>query len=92
MSSGRLKEFREYGIGAQILRDIGVGKIRLISNYRRRLVSLPGFGLEVVETVPLDVASPAASEVAPSEVAAAQARARPRRDAAKTPARRSARS
>jgi 3,4-dihydroxy 2-butanone 4-phosphate synthase/GTP cyclohydrolase II len=55
MSSARLKEFREYGIGAQILRDIGVGKIRLISNYRRRLVSLPGFGLEVVETVPLDV-------------------------------------
>ncbi len=56
MSSARLKEFREYGIGAQILRDLGVGKIRLISNYRRRLVSLPGFGLEVVETVPLDVA------------------------------------
>ena len=33
MSTARLKEFREYGIGAQILRDIGVGKIRLISNY-----------------------------------------------------------
>ena len=62
MSSGRLKEFREYGIGAQILRDLGVGKIRLISNYRRRLVSLPGFGLEVVETVPLDVTPAAAAE------------------------------
>ncbi len=61
MSSARLKEFREYGIGAQILRDLGAGKIRLISNYRRRLVSLPGYGLEIVETVPLDVdASPAA--------------------------------
>jgi 3,4-dihydroxy 2-butanone 4-phosphate synthase / GTP cyclohydrolase II len=58
MSSGRLKEFREYGIGAQILRDLGVGKIRLISNYRRRLVSLPGYGLEIVQTVPLDVADP----------------------------------
>jgi 3,4-dihydroxy 2-butanone 4-phosphate synthase/GTP cyclohydrolase II len=62
MSSGRLKEFREYGIGAQILRDLGVGKIRLISNYSRRLVSLPGFGLEVVETVPLDVAQHAPGE------------------------------
>jgi len=71
MSSGRLKEFREYGIGAQILRDIGVGKIRLISNYRRRLVSLPGFGLEVVETVPLDVA-PALVVPPPSPVAAAK--------------------
>ncbi|MFN8600597.1 MAG: 3,4-dihydroxy-2-butanone-4-phosphate synthase [Candidatus Binatia bacterium] len=65
MSSGRLKEFREYGIGAQILRDLGVGKIRLISNYSRRLVSLPGFGLEVVETVPLDV-TPSASDEAPA--------------------------
>jgi 3,4-dihydroxy 2-butanone 4-phosphate synthase/GTP cyclohydrolase II len=88
MSTARLKEFREYGIGAQILRDIGVGKIRLISNYRRRLVSLPGFGLEVVETVPLDVAPsspPAADSVArahrdgrtrPSRIASAGRRAR----------------
>jgi 3,4-dihydroxy 2-butanone 4-phosphate synthase / GTP cyclohydrolase II len=55
MSAAPLKEFREYGIGAQILRDLGCGKIRLISNYSRRLVSLPGYGLEIVETVPLDV-------------------------------------
>jgi len=55
MSSARLKEFREYGIGAQILRDVGVGKIRLITNYPRRLVSLPGYGLEIVDIVPLDV-------------------------------------
>ena len=34
MSSGRLKGVPRYGIGAQILRDLGVGKIRLISNYR----------------------------------------------------------
>ncbi|MEO2168663.1 MAG: 3,4-dihydroxy-2-butanone-4-phosphate synthase, partial [bacterium] len=54
MSSARLKEFREYGIGAQILRDLGLGKIRLISNYRRRLVNLPGYGLEIVDHVPLD--------------------------------------
>jgi 3,4-dihydroxy 2-butanone 4-phosphate synthase/GTP cyclohydrolase II len=50
---GRLSDFRDYGIGAQILRDIGVRKIRLLTNYPRRLVSLPGYGLEIVECVPL---------------------------------------
>jgi hypothetical protein len=91
MSSGRLKEFREYGIGAQILRDIGVGKIRLISNYRRRLVSLPGFGLEVVETVPLDVA-PQVAEPATPPAAKRAARSGPPRRAAGPGVRRSARS
>ena len=52
-SRGRLTEFRDYGIGAQILRDVGVGKIRLLTNYARRMVSLPGYGLEIVECVPL---------------------------------------
>jgi 3,4-dihydroxy 2-butanone 4-phosphate synthase/GTP cyclohydrolase II len=52
-SRGRLSDFRDYGIGAQILRDIGVRKIRLLTNYPRRLVSLPGYGLEIVECVPL---------------------------------------
>jgi 3,4-dihydroxy 2-butanone 4-phosphate synthase/GTP cyclohydrolase II len=76
MSSGRLKEFREYGIGAQILRDLGIGKIRLISNYRRRLVSLPGFGLEVVETVPLDVSPAASAETVAAPVHATTPRRR----------------
>ncbi len=57
----RLNEFRDYGIGAQILRDLGVGKIRLLTNHPRRLVSLPGYGLEIVERVPLYTASPTAS-------------------------------
>jgi 3,4-dihydroxy 2-butanone 4-phosphate synthase/GTP cyclohydrolase II len=52
-SRGRLSDFRDYGIGAQILRDVGVRKIRLLTNYPRRLVSLPGYGLEIVECVPL---------------------------------------
>ena len=52
-SRGRLSNFRDYGIGAQILRDVGVRKIRLLTNYPRRLVSLPGYGLEIVECVPL---------------------------------------
>jgi len=54
-SSARAMDFREYGVGAQILRDIGVGKIRLLTNYPRRLVSLPGYGLEIVECVPVRV-------------------------------------
>ena len=93
MSSGRLKEFREYGIGAQILRDLGVGKIRLISNYSRRLVSLPGFGLEVVETVPLDVTpSASADEPVPAGRAGAAPSAARRRGAAGAAKRSTARS
>jgi len=49
------RDFRDYGIGAQILRDVGVGKIRLLSNFPRNLVSLPGYGLEILECVPLHV-------------------------------------
>jgi GTP cyclohydrolase II len=47
------RDFREYGIGAQILRDLGGRKIRLLSNFPRNLVSLPGYGLEILECVPL---------------------------------------
>jgi 3,4-dihydroxy 2-butanone 4-phosphate synthase/GTP cyclohydrolase II len=61
-SSTRLSEFRDYGIGAQILRDLGVGKIRLLTNHPRRLVSLPGYGLEIVERVPLYAAPPSAPD------------------------------
>ena len=54
-SSDRAMEFREFGIGAQILRDVGVGKIRLLTNNPRRLVSLPGYGLDIIEAVPLEI-------------------------------------
>jgi 3,4-dihydroxy 2-butanone 4-phosphate synthase/GTP cyclohydrolase II len=50
----QVRDFRDYGIGAQILLDIGARKIRLLTNYPRRLVSLPGYGLEIVECVPLN--------------------------------------
>lgn len=60
-SSGRAMDFREYGIGAQILRDVGVGKIRLLTNHPRRLVNLPGYGLEIVECVPIQLPRPASS-------------------------------
>jgi 3,4-dihydroxy 2-butanone 4-phosphate synthase/GTP cyclohydrolase II len=54
----RERDFREYGVGAQILRDLGLHKIRLLSNFPRNLVSLPGYGLEVVECVPLKIDRP----------------------------------
>lgn len=44
---------RDYGIGAQILRDLGVKKMRLITNNPEKRAGLNGFGLETVETVPL---------------------------------------
>ncbi|MCD9185975.1 MAG: 3,4-dihydroxy-2-butanone-4-phosphate synthase [Pyrinomonadaceae bacterium] len=47
---GRL---RDYGIGAQILHDLGVRKIRLLSNHPPKVNALEGFNLEIIETVPL---------------------------------------
>lgn len=46
---------RDFGIGAQILADIGVGKIRLMSNNPRKFSGLTGYGLSIVERVPLKV-------------------------------------
>ena len=46
---------RDYGVGAQILRDLGVTKMRLISNNPRKRTGLMGYGLEVVERVPIEV-------------------------------------
>jgi 3,4-dihydroxy 2-butanone 4-phosphate synthase/GTP cyclohydrolase II len=46
---------RDYGIGAQILVALGVHKMRLISNNPRKFVGLAGYGLEVVERVPLEI-------------------------------------
>lgn len=46
---------RDYGVGAQILRDLGVRKIRLISNNPKKRVGLMGYGLEIVESVPIEM-------------------------------------
>jgi 3,4-dihydroxy 2-butanone 4-phosphate synthase/GTP cyclohydrolase II len=48
-------DLREYGVGAQILRHLGLTKLRLLTNNPRKIVGLEGFGLEVVERVPLQV-------------------------------------
>ncbi len=48
-------DLRDYGIGAQILADLGVCKIRLMTNNPKKIVGLEGYGLEVVEQVPIVV-------------------------------------
>ncbi|MEX0602485.1 MAG: bifunctional 3,4-dihydroxy-2-butanone-4-phosphate synthase/GTP cyclohydrolase II [Bacteroidota bacterium] len=48
-------DLRDYGIGAQILRDLGIGKMRLMTNNPKKVVGLNAFGLEIVERVPLEV-------------------------------------
>jgi 3,4-dihydroxy 2-butanone 4-phosphate synthase/GTP cyclohydrolase II len=46
---------RDYGIGAQILRDLGVRKLRLMTNNPSKYVALTGYGLEIAERVPLEI-------------------------------------
>ncbi len=46
---------RDYGVGAQILRDLGVSKIKLISNNPKKRAGLIGYGLEIVESVPIEI-------------------------------------
>ena len=47
-------DLREYGIGAQILKDVGVGHLRLLTNNPKKVVGLDGYGLHLVEQVPIE--------------------------------------
>jgi 3,4-dihydroxy 2-butanone 4-phosphate synthase/GTP cyclohydrolase II len=56
-------DLRDYGIGAQILNDLGVRKMRLLTNNPKKIKGLEGYGLTVVERVPLEM-SPTKDNVA----------------------------
>jgi 3,4-dihydroxy 2-butanone 4-phosphate synthase/GTP cyclohydrolase II len=57
LSLGFPSDLRDYGIGAQILADLGLHKIRLLTNNPKKVIGLEGYGLEVVETLPI-IATP----------------------------------
>ena len=52
---GFLSDYRDYGIGAQILHQLGVSKMRLMTNNPKKRTGLVGYGLEIVENVPLEI-------------------------------------
>jgi 3,4-dihydroxy 2-butanone 4-phosphate synthase / GTP cyclohydrolase II len=57
-ASGQRMVQRESGIGAQILIDLGLKKIRVLTNHPRKVVALEGYGLEIAEQVPLALSTP----------------------------------
>jgi len=61
-------DHRDYGIGCQILRDLGIRKLRLLTNNPRKRLGLAGYGLDLVEQTPIDLSNDAADRL--SKVAA----------------------
>ncbi len=55
LSLGFAPDLRDYGVGAQILAELGLHGIRLLTNNPKKVIGLEGYGLKVVETVPICV-------------------------------------
>ena len=53
---GHKADERDYGVGAQILHHLGIRKMRLMTNNPTKRIGLSGYGLEIVENVPIEVA------------------------------------
>lgn len=54
LALGFKEDLRDYGVGAQILADLGISKVRLMTNNPRKIVGLEGYGLKVIQRVPLE--------------------------------------
>jgi 3,4-dihydroxy 2-butanone 4-phosphate synthase/GTP cyclohydrolase II len=62
-AAGQRQLQHEHGIGAQILSDLGLHTIRLLTNHPRKIVALEGFGIEIVDQIP--VGAPVSPSLAP---------------------------